>query len=68
MIDSYTKQKQYELLKLPEVAELFRVSESTVRRLVDRRMLPFFKVARSLRFARADIDEFLTNGRIESIK
>lgn len=56
-----------ELLTIPEVAELFRVSVSEIRRLQYGRKLPFIKVGGSVRFAKSDIATYLANQRVESI-
>lgn len=56
-----------ELLTIPEVAELLKVSVSMVRRLQQRRQLPFIKVGRSVRFVSSDIDAYLESRRVRSI-
>jgi excisionase family DNA binding protein len=55
------------LLTLDEVAELLRVSKTSVYRLVERRALPFYRVSGLLRFDHADIETFLYAGRIEPV-
>ena len=55
------------LLTLDEVAELLRVSKTSVYRLVERRALPFFRVSSVLRFDLADIEDFLGAGRVEPL-
>jgi len=42
-----------------EVADLLRVSKTSVYRLVERRALPFFRVSGLLRFDQEDIEAFL---------
>ena len=49
----------FALLTLQEVANALRVSQITIRRLVERRILPCFHVARRLRFKLADIERYL---------
>jgi excisionase family DNA binding protein len=56
-----------ELLTIPEVAKYLKVSVSTVRRLQDRRQLPFIKVGGSVRFTKSDIVAYLETLRVESI-
>lgn len=56
-----------ELLTIKDVAELLKVSQSTVRRLQQGRHLPFIKVGGSIRFTKSDIVEYLKKQRIESI-
>ena len=56
-----------DLLTIPEVAELFRVSVSEIRRLQYARKLPFIKVGGSVRFARSDLMAYLAKRRMESI-
>lgn len=57
-----------ELLAIPEVARLLNASVSTVRRLQERRLLAFVKVARGIRFERAAITSFLKKNRVEPIE
>jgi excisionase family DNA binding protein len=57
----------FELFTIPEVAELFRVSVSEIRRLQYGRKLPFIKVGGSVRFARSDLMAYLVKCRVESI-
>ena len=56
-----------ELLTIREVAELFKVSVSEIRRLQYARKLPFIKVGGSVRFARSDLMAYLAKRRMESI-
>jgi excisionase family DNA binding protein len=54
-----------ELLTIPEVAELLKISIPTVRTLQQRRLIPFFKVGGSIRFNRSDIVSYLKKKRVE---
>ena len=56
-----------QLLTIPEVAALLKVSEPTVRRLQQQRNLPFIKVGGSVRFVRSDLDSYLDKRRVRSI-
>ncbi len=56
-----------ELLTIEEVAELLKVSVSTVRRLQEQRALPFLKVGNSVRFFIHDILSYLQKQRVASI-
>jgi excisionase family DNA binding protein len=56
-----------ELLTIPEVAELLRISEPTVRRLQQRRQIAFRKVSGSIRFARSDVAAYLEKRRVSAI-
>jgi len=56
-----------ELLTIREVADLFRVSVSEIRRLQYGRQLPFIKVGGSVRFAKSDLMAYLAKRRVESI-
>lgn len=55
------------ILTIGEVATLLNISETGVRRLIDRRLIPFFKVMRSIRFDKEDILSYLQSTRIEII-
>jgi excisionase family DNA binding protein len=56
-----------ELLTIPEVAKLLKISVSGVRRLQQQRQIPFFKVGGGIRFTRSDITAYLQKRRINSI-
>ncbi len=51
-----------------QVAARLGVSATTVYRLAERRLLPFYRVAASLRFAPDDIDAFLGKQRVETME
>jgi len=55
------------LLTIPEVAELLKISVPTVRRLQQRRLIPFFKVGGSIRLTRGDVLSYLMTNRVEAI-
>jgi excisionase family DNA binding protein len=57
-----------ELLTIAEVATLFKVSLTSVRRLQQGRHIPFTKVGGSVRFAKADIMSYLAKRRVGSIE
>ena len=56
-----------ELLTIPEVAKLLKISASGVRRLQQARQLTFIKVGGSVRFSRRDIVSYLEARRVGSI-
>jgi excisionase family DNA binding protein len=56
-----------ELLTISDVSSMLNISESGVRRLIDKRHLPFFKVMKSVRFSREDVSSYLSENRIEPI-
>ncbi len=56
-----------ELLTIAGVAEFLKISESTVRRLQQRRLIPFFKVGGSIRFTKSDLVSYLEKQRVETI-
>jgi excisionase family DNA binding protein len=55
-----------ELLTIPEVARLLRISVPSVRRLQQQRLIPFFKVGGRIRFARSDLVAYLHKRRVHS--
>ncbi len=55
------------LLTLDEVAELLRISKTSVYRIVERRAVRFYRVSGLLRFDHADIEAFLGAGRVEPV-
>jgi excisionase family DNA binding protein len=57
-----------ELLTIAEVAELLKISISSVRRLQQQRLLPFFKVGGSVRLNKHDVTAYLAKQRVEPIE
>jgi len=56
------------LLTVTQVAELLKISATSLRRLQQGRHLPFIKVGGSVRFAMIDILSYLGKRRVESIE
>ncbi len=52
-------------LSVPEAAERLGVTPRFIRRLVAERRIPYLKLGRHVRFDPADLDAFLTAGRVE---
>ena len=56
-----------ELLTITEVAELLKISVTSVRRLQQGRHIPFLKVGGSVRFSKSDLVSYLEKMRVEAI-
>lgn len=56
------------LLSLRDVAEALRVAPATIERMVARRVLPVYRVARKLLFRQEDIANWLERQRTDSIE
>jgi excisionase family DNA binding protein len=56
-----------ELLTIPEAARFLKVSASGVRRLQQKRAIPFIKVGGSVRFLKGDLLSYVVKMRVESI-
>lgn len=56
-----------ELLTIDEVAKLFKISVSGVRRLQQGRRIPFIKIGGSVRFAKNDLVLYVEQERVESV-
>jgi excisionase family DNA binding protein len=56
-----------ELLTIAEVAALLKISKAGVRRLQQRRRIPFLKIGGSVRFTKKDVQAYLQRIRVESI-
>lgn len=50
-----------------ELSDLLRLSLSSIYRLVDGRQIPFHRLSGSIRFAREDVEAFITEGRIDPL-
>jgi excisionase family DNA binding protein len=55
------------LLTIIEVAKLLRISVSSVRRLQQRRQIPFVKIGGCIRFSKDDLSAYLATRRVQSI-
>jgi excisionase family DNA binding protein len=55
------------LLTIADVAEALKVSESTVRRLQQKRVIPFIKVGGGVRITMDDLASYLERQRVESV-
>jgi excisionase family DNA binding protein len=53
------------LIGIDEVAVRLGVTPRFVRRLVDERRIPFHKIGKFVRFDPADIDRYISRGRVE---
>lgn len=56
-----------QLLSVQQVADALSVSRLTIYRLIERRLLPAFRVARRLRFSRADVRTYLARVKTPSL-
>lgn len=56
-----------DLLTLEEVIQWLKTSKTTIYRLVQRRQIPFYRIARSLRFKKEDVEAFIQERRVETI-
>jgi excisionase family DNA binding protein len=56
-----------ELLTIPDVAAFLKISIPSVRRLQQRRQIPFVKVGGCVRFMRADVTAYLDKRRVGAI-
>jgi excisionase family DNA binding protein len=56
-----------ELLTIPEVAWVLKISVTGVRRLKDAGHLPFHKVGGSVRFSKRDLVSYLEKSRVEAV-
>lgn len=57
---------ELEFLRVRQVASLLNISRLGVYRLIERGLLPVYRVARCVLLKRADIAAFLTNCRVPS--
>jgi excisionase family DNA binding protein len=54
-----------ELFDIPGAASYLATSTRHLRRLASEHRIPFHKIGKFVRFARADLDDFIAAGRIE---
>lgn len=53
------------LLTIDEVAQLFRVSKATVYRMIESRLIPFYKISRAIRFSEEEVIAYLEEQRVK---
>lgn len=63
LIDSNT----IKFLNTKQLAKLLGVSKTSVYRLMGRRLIPFYKIGRSVRFRLSEVLEYLEKNCIKSI-
>ena len=54
------------LLTIENVADLFCVSKTTIYRMVESRIIPFYRISRRLRFKEDDVLAYLESQRVKS--
>jgi len=64
-IDPSSAGAPQDLLTPDEVAELLRVSKTSVYRMVERREVRVYRVCGLLRFSRSDVEQFLRAGSVD---
>jgi excisionase family DNA binding protein len=60
--------KDYEWLKVPEVAEVLRIARSRAYELVDSGEIPSIRIGRSVRVSRRELDRWLKEQRQPSTR
>jgi excisionase family DNA binding protein len=68
LFDNNLGDSSFTLLTISEVAEILKVSATTVRRLQQQRHIPFLKVGGSVRFLKQDVVSYLEQQRVEVIE
>jgi excisionase family DNA binding protein len=68
LFDNNLGDSSFTLLTISEVAEILKVSATTVRRLQQQRYIPFLKVGGSVRFLKQDVVSYLEQQRVEVIE
>ena len=55
------------MLTPDDLAVFLRISKTGVYRMVEKRQIPFYRVGKSLRFAKNDVLSYLSGNRIEPV-
>jgi len=63
-IGSSTTQK---LMTTDELAELLRMSKTSIYRFIEKRTIPFYKIGWKILFDQKDVDAYIAKNRIEPI-
>ncbi len=56
-----------EILTIAEVAEILKISITSMRRLQHKRRIPFIKVGGAVRFSISDLTAYLENQRVKPL-
>ncbi len=56
-----------EFLNTNDLAELLKISKTSVYRLISRRLIPFYKIGHNIRFEKSDVLKFIQQNCINSI-
>lgn len=56
------------LLDIRQTAQLLGIAVPTVRKLLQYRKIPFYKVAGCIRFSQDDVLAYLASGRVEAMR
>ncbi len=62
-----TQLKMRELMTVKEVAAFLKITPNSVYRMVERRLVRFFKIRSGIRFAKSDIEAYLNQCCVEAI-
>lgn len=62
------KLAEKELLTVDDLAQFLSISKSSVYRMVERRSIRFYPLARHLRFRRSDVEAYLASRVVEPIE
>jgi putative molybdopterin biosynthesis protein len=57
-----------EFMTPQEVAEMLSISRGTVYRLIERRELPIYHIARTIRIKESDVELYLSKVRLDALK
>lgn len=58
---------QSQLLTVEELGAYLKISKSSVYRMIERRLIPFFKIRSGLRFDIVDVEKYLLSCRTEAM-
>ena len=61
-------EKEDELLSIPQAAKFLAISVSGMRRLQSERRVAFFKIGRSVRIARKDLEAYVAKRRVGAVE
>lgn len=64
---STSSETTLELLKVDEVAEILNISGPGVRRLLQKQLMPFYRVMGSVRIDKKDVLSYLEDNRSERV-
>ena len=51
--------QQHKMMSMTQISKMFNISMSTIRKWMEQGRIPYFRIERTSRFSRKDVEQFL---------